>query len=278
MDSYDVIIVGGSAAGITAALTARKHYPSRSILQVRREKLVSIPCGIPYVFGTVGLPEKNLIPTDEVLAKNGVEALVDEVTGIDRDARTVTTAAGKELGYDRLVLATGSVPIVPPIPGADKPGIFAIQKDVDYLRGVVDAFRGRAEAANVALEADLPPCPPAHIDPDRVAQVVGNLLENALRYTPEGGTVTISLRSEDGTVRISVADTGPGIDEADLPRIFERLYVAQRYRAARPEGSGLGLSIVRELAAAMGGRTEVESRAGAGTKVTVVLPRGLAAG
>jgi two-component system sensor histidine kinase BaeS len=141
-----------------------------------------------------------------------------------------------------------------------------------HLGGVVEAFRGRAAAADIKLVAELPAVPPAHVDPDRVAQVVGNLLENALRYTPEGGAVRLSLSSDDGWARISVTDSGPGIDEADLPRIFERLYVAQRYRAVRPEGSGLGLSIVRELAAAMGGRTEVESTVGAGTTVTVVLP------
>jgi signal transduction histidine kinase len=146
-----------------------------------------------------------------------------------------------------------------------------------HLRGVVEAFRGRAAEADIELIAELAPVPAAYIDPDRVAQVVGNLMENALRYTPEGGTVRISLASRGGWARISVADTGPGIDEADLPRIFERLYVAQRYRAVRPEGSGLGLSIVRELAVAMGGRAEVHSTGGVGTTVTVELPTAPAA-
>jgi len=141
-----------------------------------------------------------------------------------------------------------------------------------HLRGVVDAFRGRAEAANVALEADLPPCPPAHIDPDRVAQVVGNLLENALRYTPEGGRVRLGLADAGGYARISVADTGPGIEAEDLPHIFERLYVTGRYRPVRPEGSGLGLSIVKELVEAMAGTTRVDSTPGEGTTVAVMLP------
>ena len=71
---------------------------------------------------------------------------------------------------------------------------------------------------------------------------------------------------------ISVADTGPGIEEADIPHIFERLYVTKRYRPVRPEGSGLGLSIVRELATAMGASTQVETQAGRGTTISVVLP------
>ena len=70
-----------------------------------------------------------------------------------------------------------------------------------------------------------------------------------------------------------MSDNGPGIDAEDLPRVFERLYVAQRYRAVRPEGSGLGLSIVHELVTAMGGAVEVASEPGRGTTVTVRLPR-----
>ena len=111
------------------------------------------------------------------------------------------------------------------------------------------------------------------VDPDRIAQVVGNLLENALRYTPEAGQVTLSLEESTDGIRVAVADTGPGIDAADLPHIFERLYVTARYRPVRPEGSGLGLSIVRELVTAMGGTTSVESAPDRGTSISVLLPR-----
>jgi len=66
MKTYDVIVVGGSAAGVTAAITARRHYPEKSILLIRKEKQVPIPCGIPYIFGTVGDPQKNLIPGNKI--------------------------------------------------------------------------------------------------------------------------------------------------------------------------------------------------------------------
>ena len=141
-----------------------------------------------------------------------------------------------------------------------------------HLRGTVEAYRGRAEAAGVHLEADLADVPPVLVDPDRIDQVVGNLVENALRYTPAGGTVRLVLRAEGARVRLSVADTGPGIEAADLPHIFERLYVAQRYRPARPEGSGLGLAIVRQLAEAMGGAVEVVSAPGQGTTISALVP------
>jgi NADPH-dependent 2,4-dienoyl-CoA reductase/sulfur reductase-like enzyme len=136
----DVVVIGGSAAGLTAAITARRHYPEKSVLIIRREKQVSIPCGIPYVFGTVGSPEKNLIP-DAVLDKNGIKLLVEDVTGIDPAAKTVATASGQQVSYDKLVIATGSVPVKPPIPGVDKQNVFAVTKEVPYLASMQEALK-----------------------------------------------------------------------------------------------------------------------------------------
>ena len=139
MKSFDVVVVGGSAAGIPAAITSRRHYPNKSVLLIRKEDKVLIPCGIPYVFGLVGSPEGNLIP-DGVLGANEIQFLIDEVTEIDREGRTVTTAGGETVGYDRLVLATGSGPAVPPIPGIDKENVFAIKKEVPYLHKMCEAL------------------------------------------------------------------------------------------------------------------------------------------
>ncbi len=135
-----MLVVGGSAAGLTAAITARLHYPAKSALVIRREKKVPIPCGIPYAFGVVGTPEKNLMPADESLAKNGIESVIGNVVSIDRSAKTVKAEDGAEYGYDRLILATGSDPVVPPIPGREKRNVFAIRKDVDYLNAILRAM------------------------------------------------------------------------------------------------------------------------------------------
>ena len=135
-----------------------------------------------------------------------------------------------------------------------------------------EEHRVRAEKLGVRFETNIQPIGSVFIDPDRVAQILGNLVDNALRYTPEQGSVLLTLTGSDGGVAFEVADTGPGIDEEDIPRVFERLYVAQRYRPVRPEGSGLGLSIVKELVDAMRGSIEVRSRPGHGTSVRVALP------
>ena len=141
------------------------------------------------------------------------------------------------------------------------------------VAGVAEEYRGRATADHVRLDIEVGDAGDIDVDPVRVSQVVSNLIENALRYTPEGGTVAVAVRPTSEGVELSVADNGPGIDPDDLPRVFERLFVAQRYRAVRPEGSGLGLSIVRELVDAMDGGVRVESEPGRGTTVMVALPR-----
>ena len=139
MKKADIVVIGGSAAGLTAVINSRLHYPGKSIMMVRREERVLIPCGIPYIFGTLGSCDKNLIP-DTGLEKNGVDLLVDEVTGIHREEKVVKTAAGHEVGYDRLVIATGSEPVMPRIPGYDKEGVFFVKKDVPYLDGMLEAL------------------------------------------------------------------------------------------------------------------------------------------
>ncbi|WP_010243408.1 FAD-dependent oxidoreductase [Acetivibrio cellulolyticus] len=138
MKNYDVVVIGGSAAGVTAAVTVRRQCPEKTILLIRKEKHVPIPCGIPYVFGTVGDPQKNLIPVDNMLQNSKVDSIVGEVLDIQREAKVIDTAEGEKIGYDKLIIATGSIPLIPPLPGADKGNVFAIKKDVAYLQGILD--------------------------------------------------------------------------------------------------------------------------------------------
>jgi len=141
MKHADIVVIGGSAAGLTAAITARRHYPDKAILLVRKEERVLIPCGIPYIFGTVGSPEKNLVP-DTVLSKNTIDLLIDEVVEIDRENGRVQTAGGEGVAYDRLILATGSLPAMVPITGFELSNVFPVFKDVARLRAMQEALRG----------------------------------------------------------------------------------------------------------------------------------------
>jgi len=137
MKKFDVIVVGGSAAGIPAATTCRRHYPDRDVLVIRQEPHTMIPCGIPYIFGTLRSPDSNVI-SDAVLEKNHIDLAVERVTGIDRAKRTLTTAGGEKFTYDRLILATGSTPLVPPISGTDLENIFVVKKEVAHLQKMLD--------------------------------------------------------------------------------------------------------------------------------------------
>jgi len=139
MEKPDILIIGGSATGITVAVSARRYYPDAKILLIRKEKQVLIPCGIPYIFGTLGSPDRNLIP-DSALRNNNVELIVDEVVSINRDRRTVETSSGRRLGYEKMVLATGSLPRVPPIPGFELYSVFAVWKDIEYLKELLKAL------------------------------------------------------------------------------------------------------------------------------------------
>lgn len=138
LDKYKAIIIGGSAAGIAAAITVRRHYPDSSILVISKEKEVPIPCGIPYIFGLVSDPKKNLLPIEGVMKKNAIDLLVESVENIDCKKHSLITSCGKELKYEKLVIATGSEPIIPPIPGSDLKNVFSVNKNVPYLREVLE--------------------------------------------------------------------------------------------------------------------------------------------
>lgn len=110
-------------------------------------------------------------------------------------------------------------------------------------------------------------------DRDRIRQVLVNLLANALHYTPQGGSVTVSATAAGAQAQVSVTDTGPGISPEDLPHLFDRFYRADKSRTRGTGGSGLGLAIVRSLVELHGGSVQVESKVGEGSRFVVVLPR-----
>jgi NADH oxidase (H2O2-forming) len=137
MKKADVLVIGGSAAGPVAGISCRRRYGDKSVILVRKEEQVLIPCGIPYIFGTVGSPTKNLIP-DALVVNNGIELVKGEAVEVVREKKAVSLNNGDTFNYDKLVLATGSSPLVLPIPGIDKENVFVAKKDVAYLNNMLD--------------------------------------------------------------------------------------------------------------------------------------------
>jgi signal transduction histidine kinase len=142
----------------------------------------------------------------------------------------------------------------------------------DLVERAIADFGAQAQADNVALTSQLPTqLPPVTGDASRIEQVLGILLDNALRHTPADGQVTLQVRRVDGETWVSVHDTGQGIPAEDSPHVFDRFYRARSERE-RPEGSGLGLAIARAIINAHGGRIWAESEIGRGTTIIFALP------
>ncbi|PYM33527.1 MAG: PAS domain-containing sensor histidine kinase [Candidatus Rokuibacteriota bacterium] len=144
----------------------------------------------------------------------------------------------------------------------------------EVVDSVLTMIRPRAAGGEVALSVDLPAdLPPVRADRDRLAQILINLVDNGVKYTPAGGRVAVSARRVGpALVEVGVTDTGVGIPPADLPRVTERFYRVDRARSRELGGTGLGLAIVKHLVLAHGGELAIESQPGRGTVVRFSLP------
>ena len=197
-----------------------------------------------------------------------LEAIKDGV--VQPTSETIDTIHGQALHLSRLVEDLRLLAQV-------EAGELALQLSPTPLDGLlqsaVEAVRPRAEAKDVTLSLDVPPSLPLlPVDSTRITQVVGNLLENAITHTPDGGAVSVLAAPANDGLEISVTDTGPGIEPGDLPRIFDRFYRADRSRSRTTGGSGLGLTIARRLVEAHGGTLEADSSLGEGSRFTIRLP------
>ena len=142
----------------------------------------------------------------------------------------------------------------------------------ELARSTADQMKLLAEEKHISVDCDVAHPVEVDADPSRLKQVVVNLLDNAIKYTPEGGMVSISVAKKDGQAVLEVADTGIGISSADLPHIFDRFYRADKARSRQMGGTGLGLSIVRSICLAHGGQVSVKSTEGHGSRFRVELP------
>jgi two-component system sensor histidine kinase BaeS len=184
-----------------------------------------------------------------------LEGLRDEVVPPGPD---VFASLGEEVG--RLMRLSTSLDV---LARKDGPGQGAEELDlVPIVSALLELNRPRFRRRELRLEVELPARMAVRADPDSLAQVIGNLLQNASRYTPAGGTVWVRAAREPDTVLVVVANTGPSIPAADLGHLFERFYRIEKSRAVEGGGAGIGLAIVKQLVEGVGGQVGVESTAG----------------
>jgi signal transduction histidine kinase len=184
-----------------------------------------------------------------------LEAMRDGV--IPADAATLDSLREE---VDRLTRLAASLDV---LAGAEeRPGV---ARDVDVaalVRGAVDLVAPAFARRSVAVEVDVEPSLQARVRPDELTQVLANLLQNAVRYTPSGGRVEVGASRVPDGLDIRVANTGPGIPPEDLPRVWERFYRVEKSRDRERGGAGIGLAIVKQLVESAGGRVGVTSEGG----------------
>lgn len=207
--------------------------------------------------------------TPLTVLQSNLEAMLDGVYPMDADH--LTGVLGQTKLLSRLVddLRTLALAEAGQLPLERRP------VDVASLATTIaEAFRPRATEKGVTIEVDrATDLPRASLDPQRMSQVLSNLLENALRYTPHGGRIAVGARRENSQrVVLSVSDSGNGISAEDLPFIFERFYRADKSRARAEGGSGLGLAIAKSIVEAHDGSIRARSEAGSGTTFEISLP------
>ncbi len=129
----EILVIGSGPAGMVAAITAKQFHPKREVLVIKKVDHGCVPCGIPYMLSSLKDPTDNRSSSVAALRKKHIEAVTKEVVKIDRSLKEVTTADGARYIYEKLVLALGSLPIIPKIAGIEKKGVFPVYKDMDYL-------------------------------------------------------------------------------------------------------------------------------------------------
>jgi len=217
------------------AMTADIAHELRNPLAVQRANLEALQDGV------YDLTPENLVP---ILEQNHL------LTRLVEDLRTLALADAGQLELE-----------------------YAPADFTALVRRVIERYAPQAAAQQIGINlGSQDTCQPISLDAGRVEQILGNLLSNALRYTPAGGKIDLEITCSPSSIQLSLHDSGPGIPASALPHVFERFYRADRSRTRSEGGTGLGLAIARQIAQAHGGGLEAANHASGGALFTLTLP------
>jgi signal transduction histidine kinase len=177
---------------------------------------------------------------------------------------------------DQNLLLTRLVEDMRTLAMADAGQLELVRVDTDFpalVKRVLERFQSQANTKNISMDLICnAACPPVSLDPGRIEQILGNLLSNAFRFSPESGKITLEITCAPQNVRLDVHDSGPGIPEEALPNLFQRFYRADKSRSRKEGGSGLGLAIARKIAEAHGGSLTAANHPQGGAVLSLTLP------
>ncbi len=256
-----VIILAAAAAGMLAAVVAGYFLARRALVPVRSawEKQQQFVADASHELRT---PLAVIKANAELLLRYPDRTVQEESVRITNVVRETNRMI--RLVATLLTLARAD---------AGQPELAAEEVRLDGLvTAAADQFRPLAEQKGVALGVAAADGVTVRADQERLQQLFVILLDNAVKYTPAGGSVTVACRRQAGQAVLTVADTGAGIPPDDVPRIFDRFFRGDRARSRGEDGAGLGLAIARWIVESHGGKIRAESAVGAGTTITVTLP------
>lgn len=264
-------------------------------IPTERHELAAVAATARRLFDVDNEPDGSVLVVRDVTAElRAIRARDDLVASVSHELRTPMTSV---LGYIELSLDDPGLPapvrrnleimerngermleliasILQSARQADAPPLLQfVDADLgSIVRDSVESLRPRSDERSITVTITTAERVIARVDPFRLRQVVDNLLSNAIKYNDEGGEVTIGVTADDGTAWIVVRDSGIGIPEAELPKIFDRFFRSESVRQGSVHGSGLGLGIARDFVERHGGSLSIESEEGVGTTVIVTLP------
>jgi two-component system, OmpR family, phosphate regulon sensor histidine kinase PhoR len=264
------------------------HYPDHRVLRVQANPVVG-PQGAFLGSVVVAQDITDLRRTDQIrqeFVANVSHELRTPLASLRALAETLRDGAAgdREAGprflahmiaeIDRLTLLVSDLLDLSAIESGSAPLEMGPVSVEDVVQDVLAKFALVAERRHIPIRVTgLAGLPPVWGDETRLAQALANLVDNAVKYSDDGGTVTVAGQDRGDLVAVSVSDTGAGIPPEHLPRIFERFYRVDRSRSRALGGTGLGLSIVKHIATSHGGRVDVQSTEGRGSCFTLLLPR-----